>query len=82
MIRRALLAIALLGTSVTSRAACQQRRLPLNAEQRLEVVDSIASALNLMYVFPDVAKLIDADLHASVKRGEFFISSCSDLSNW
>jgi hypothetical protein len=70
MIRRTLIVIALLGTSVTS-VSGQRVGTILTAEQRKDVVDSIANTLDHMYVFPDVAKRIDADLHARLDRGEF-----------
>ena len=79
MIRRTLIVIALLGTSMTSVSA-QQGGTRLTPEQRLAVVDSIASTLNHMYFFPDVAKRIDSDLHARVDRGEF--NEASDPSSF
>lgn len=71
MIRRTSLVIALLTISVTSSLGCQAGEVRLNTEQRRLVVDSIASALNRMYVFPDVAARMDADLRTRVKSGEF-----------
>ena len=71
MIRRTLLVITFLGTSVTSPVRGQKGGTQLTAEQRQAVVDSIASTINHMYLFPDVAKRIDTDLHARVERGEF-----------
>ena len=44
------------------------------------VLDSIASALNAMYVFPDVAARMDSDLRARAKRGEF--NEVSDASSF
>ena len=79
MIRRTLFVIALLGTSVTS-SVSGQRSETLTAEQRKTVVDSIANALNHMYVFPDVAKRIDAYLHARVDRGAF--NEAADASSF
>jgi len=80
MIRRTLLTIAFLGVTVSSSLTCQQNDARLTAEQRQIVIDSIAGALNRMYVFPDVAAKMDADLHARVKRGEF--KDVSDASSF
>ena len=71
MIRRTLLSIGFLSLTVSSSSACQQDDARLTAEQRQIVIDSIAGALNRMYVFPDVAAKMEADLRARVKRGEF-----------
>ena len=80
MIRRTFLVIALLSISVTSWLGCQQGEVRLTAEQRQVVVDSIVSALNRGYVFPDVAARMDADLRARLKRGEF--NDVSDASSF
>ena len=80
MIRRTSLVVALLGISLTSSLGCQQNEVRLTAEQRQIVIDSIASSLNRMYVFPDVAARMDADLRARVKRGEF--NDASDASSF
>lgn len=71
MIRRTPLAIALLSTSLASSLGCQQNEVWLTADQRQVVIDSITSSLNRMYVFPDVATRMDADLRARARRGEF-----------
>ena len=80
MIRRAFLSIALLTAFVTSSVGCQPGATQLTAEQRQIVLDSIGSALNAMYVFPDVAARMDADLRARAKRGEF--NEVSDASSF
>ena len=69
MIRRALVSVSLLGLAAASCIGAQQQAL--TSEQRGVVIDSIASFLNSMYVFPDVAAKMDADIHARAKRGEF-----------
>jgi retinol-binding protein 3 len=72
MTLRATISIAVLTLVVTSPVAAQQQGVTaLTAEQRQLVVDSIASSLNRMYVFPDVATRINADLQTRVDRGEF-----------
>jgi hypothetical protein len=71
MIRRAFLSLALLTAFVASSVGCQPVTAKLTTEQRQIVLDSIASALNAMYVFPDVAARMDSDLRARAKRGEF-----------
>ena len=71
MIRRTSLAIALVAMSLASSLGCQPGGTPLTAERRQVVIDSIASALNRMYVFPDVAARMDTDLRERVGRGEF-----------
>src|SRR3954468_6832589 len=70
MIRRAAVWFLVLMLTTASCAAAQQDA-PLTAEQRRVVIDSITSALNRMYVFPDVATRMGADLRTRVKRGEF-----------
>ena len=71
MTRRSSLVIALFAVSMTSSLGCQQNEVRLTAEQRQVVIDSITGSLNRMYVFPEVAARMDADLHARAKRGEF-----------
>ena len=67
-----LASVSLLAAVVTSSECVAQRDAePLTAEQRAILIDSIASALNARYVFPDVAARMDVDLHARAKRGEF-----------
>ncbi len=80
MIRRTFLSVTLLTISVTSWVGCQQSATLLTTEQRQVVLDSIASALNTMYVFPDVAARMDSDLRARAKRGEF--NEISDVSSF
>jgi hypothetical protein len=70
MIRRAAVSLFVL-TLTAARCVTAQQDAPLTAAQRQVVIDSIASALNRMYVFPDVAARMDADLRTRVKRGEF-----------
>ncbi len=69
MIRRALVSVSLLGLAAASCIGAQQQTL--TSQQRGAVIDSIASYLNAMYVFPDVASRMDADIHARAQRGEF-----------
>lgn len=69
MIRRALVFVSLIGLAAASCIGAQQQTL--TSQQRGAVIDSIASYLNSMYVFPDVASRMDADIHARAKRGEF-----------
>jgi hypothetical protein len=80
MIRRTFLSVTLLTTFVTSWVGCQQSATRLTMDQRQVVLDSIASALNAMYVFPDVAARMDSDLRARAKRGEF--NDVSDVSSF
>lgn len=80
MIRRAFLYVAVFTTFVTSSVGCQPAATRLTTEQRQVVLDSIASALNAMYVFPDVAARMDSDLRARAKRGEF--NEASDASSF
>ena len=68
MIRRPFLLVPLIALSAVSCLGAQQR---LTAEQRQVVIDSIASNLDRMYVFPDVATRMNADLRDRAKRGEF-----------
>jgi len=69
MIRRAFVPAVLALAAATCIGA--QQSAPLTAGQRQIVIDSISGYLNRMYVFPDVAAKMDADLHARAKRGEF-----------
>ncbi|HET7614930.1 MAG TPA: S41 family peptidase [Gemmatimonadaceae bacterium] len=68
---RTLSVTLLVATLSTSSACVAQRAAPLTAEQRATVIDSLASALNARYVFPEVAARMDSDLHARATRGEF-----------
>src|SRR3982751_1278241 len=70
MIRRATVFLFIL-TLTAAPCVGAQRDAALTAEQRRVVIDSITSALNRMYVFPDVAARMDADLRMRVTRGEF-----------
>jgi hypothetical protein len=80
MIRRDILSVPLLTAFITSSVGCQTEATRLTTEQRQVVIDSIASALNAMYVFPDVAAQMDSDLRARAKRGEF--DEVSDVSSF
>jgi hypothetical protein len=80
MIRRAFLSFALLSTVGPSVVGCQPGATRLTKEQRHVVLDSIASALNAGYVYPDVAARMDSDLRARAKRGEY--SEASDASSF
>src|SRR4051812_5026411 len=70
MIRRAFVSLFLLELAAASCVGAQQDA-PLTADQRQAVIDSIAGDLNRMYVFPDVAARMDADLRARAAKGEF-----------
>jgi retinol-binding protein 3 len=78
MIRRALASASLLGITAASCISAQQQTL--TAAQRAVVIDSIASNLNRSYVFPDVARRMDDDIHARAKRGEF--DKLADVSDF
>lgn len=80
MIRRAFLSVTLLTTFAASWLGCQPSGTRLTMEQRQVVLDSIVSALNATYVFPDVAARMDSDLRARAKRGEF--NEVSDASSF
>ncbi|MFL5622761.1 MAG: S41 family peptidase [Gemmatimonadaceae bacterium] len=67
--RLSLVFLTLLATSPV--AAQQQGVTELTAKQRQTVVDSIATLLDRMYVFPDVATRMNADLRKRIERGEF-----------
>lgn len=71
MVRRAPILVAVLGLTTTSSLAAQDRAATLNAERRAAVLDEITSALTRMYVFPDVAAKMNADLRARAAHGEF-----------
>lgn len=80
MARRSRVSLLILTLGATSAIAAQQGPVTLNPAQRRAVVDSIASALNRRYVFPDVAAQIAADLRARTARGEF--DSVIDVSSF
>jgi len=80
MIRRAFFSVALLTTFLASAVGCQPAATRLTPEQRQVLIDSIASALNAGYVFPDVAARMDSDLRARAKRGEY--NEASDVSSF
>jgi retinol-binding protein 3 len=71
MVRRAFFSLVVLGVTTTSSLAAQDRAPALNADGRAAVLDEITSALTRMYVFPDVAAKMSADLRARAARGEF-----------
>lgn len=75
MIRRLAVLTLFAAVATSSECVAQHDRDPLTAEQRALLIDSIASALNARYVFPEVATRMDADLHARAKRGEFDAST-------
>jgi hypothetical protein len=52
-------------------AAAQEKAQPLTADQQMAVVEEITDALARLYVFPDVADRIAADLRSRAGRGEF-----------
>ena len=68
--RRTLLT-ALTFSLVAGTAAAGQDNTTLTAEQRLVILDSIAGLLDRLYVFPDVASKMNADLRSRATRGEF-----------
>ncbi|MFL5638945.1 MAG: S41 family peptidase, partial [Gemmatimonadaceae bacterium] len=70
MIRRAFISLAVF-TMTAASCIGAQGQASLTAQQRQVVVDSIASALNRMYVFPEVAARMDNDLQTRLKRGDF-----------
>jgi hypothetical protein len=78
MILRPVLIAALLGISAVSAATPHHGGTQLSRAERAVVVDSIATTLNHMYVFPDIANRIDVDLHDRLQRGEF--EDASDAS--
>lgn len=71
MIRKLAFMSVLAAVVTSSECVAQRDAEPLTAEQRAILIDSIASALNARYVFPDVAARMATDLHARAKRGEF-----------
>ena len=80
MIRRVALASLFITISASPACFAQPAVEPLTAAQRAVLIDSVATALNARYVFPEVAARMDADLHARAKRGEF--DSLSDPSSF
>ncbi|MEP6549840.1 MAG: S41 family peptidase [Gemmatimonadales bacterium] len=81
MTRRALTSLLLLALTANSLAAAQEQgAVALTAKTRGILIDSIASALTRMYVFPDIAARMETDLRARVARGEF--DSVSDPSSF
>ena len=70
MIRRSLISALFIGLPFSSQV-CAQQKIDLTREQRLVVIDSIASALNRGYVFPEVAARMADDLRARFAKGEF-----------
>ncbi|HET7553917.1 MAG TPA: S41 family peptidase [Gemmatimonadaceae bacterium] len=79
MTHHALPLLLLLTISVAPGATAQQRppgseaepALALDAARRGEVVDSIATLLKRMYVFPDVAERMITELHSRAAQKEF-----------
>src|ERR1051325_2216336 len=69
MIRRTLIAALLLSLPLSSQV-CAQQKVELTRDQRLVVIDSITSALNRGYVFPEVATRMADDLRAAKGRAD------------
>jgi hypothetical protein len=73
--------LALLSLTLTMLAApCSAQRMvrvagaadvPLSAELRGAIVDSVAAALNEIYVFPDVARDMEKHIRSAMKRGAY-----------
>lgn len=71
MTHRNLVSVLVLTLAATSIASAQEATPTLTAERRAVVLDSIAALLDRLYVFPDVASKMNADLRARAARGEF-----------
>jgi hypothetical protein len=71
MIPRHLVTLLGLTFAAPAVATAQETSPTLNAERRTAVIDSIATLLDRLYVFPDVASKMNADLRARVARGDF-----------
>ncbi len=56
---------------VASTVIAGQDTTTLNAERRTVVIDSIAGLLDRLYVFPEVATRMKADLRSRAARGEY-----------
>ena len=80
MTRRPLVSFFILAIASASEAHAQTGGVTLTSERRAAVVESIVSALNGRYVFPDVAARMDADLRARSARGEF--DAVTDVSSF
>jgi retinol-binding protein 3 len=44
---------------------------PLSKELKAQTIESLVSAMKEVYVFPEVADKVDADLHQRLKKGEY-----------
>ena len=75
MRRRALPTLLIVALATAKASPAQDSARALSAEQRVEVLDSIAGLLNRLYVFPDVATRMNADLRTRAARGEFNAAS-------
>jgi len=71
MTLRPLLHLLALTFAASTVAQAQESAQTLTAEHRAAVVDSIAGLLEKLYVFPDVATRMNADLRGRIARGEF-----------
>ena len=72
MFTRALKLIVFLTLGASSPVAAQgPDTAALTADRRQAVVDSIGKSMKSMYVFPDVAARMDADLQSRLENGEF-----------
>jgi len=68
---RNFLKLAAAALSLMSSLAAAAPEAPLTPQQRVQVIDDIASAYEQTYVFPEVGQAIAHDLRARRERGEY-----------
>jgi len=75
-------AFALALCTAVAQPAIDQPDITVDAAMRAEVIDGIITNLNENYVFPEIAKKMESDLRARVKRREYdTITSAAFFSN-
>lgn len=68
---RVALAALLACAAASNWAQAPRRDMTIGSAEQRQVIDTLTRELNDRYVFPEVAKKIDADLHARQQRGEY-----------
>ena len=66
-----LLCMMFVFTSALSAQGIERKEIEIDAKMQLEIIDSVSSGLNNYYVFPDVAKKMEAKLREQYKSNAY-----------